>query len=369
MKVCPKQKKTICSKQVRRIRVKRRPGIFNSAIFFINMIFALVMGMALVVPYVPVTLIPTLSTISLLVPVLVCAHIIFVLFWMAKKRKGLAVLSILILILWYVVLGPFYNFSDPSEESGNGTLTIMSFNSRRFNEHGQLDIEDVDSLILDFVSLKNPDILCFQECHYEMKQNNALGQYPYKYIDDVYGKSAKRAIQAVYSKYPIVNRDSILFPKSSNSAVYADILYKEDTIRVYNVHLQSFRIIPGIDAIKNQESPKLLKRSGAVMSKQYGQAVLIRDHIDGNRHKKIVAGDFNNTQYSNIYKTIKGDLQDTFLEKGKGFGRTYDLLGFPIRIDYILADPAFEVVSHRNFDEKLSDHYPVMATLRLKPDK
>ncbi len=105
------------------------------------------------------------------------------------------------------------------------------------------------------------------------------------------------------------------------------------------------------------------------MLKQYEQAELIRDNMEQNDNKKIVVGDFNNTQYSNVYQTVKGDMQDTFLEKGKGFGRTYSFLGFPIRIDYILADEDFEVISHKNFDEKLSDHYPVMATLRVKSDK
>lgn len=332
---------------------------------------AFVLGIALVVPYVPVTLMSALSTISLLVPILVCIHVLFVFFWFLRKRKRKSLLSVLILIAWYVVLGSFYRFPSSTEIENTDTFSIMSFNSRRFNEHRQLDIENVDSLILNFIDQKKPDILCFQECYYELKRddNTALDQYPHKYIDYVYGKPAKRVIQAIYSKYPILNKDSILFPASSNSAVYADILYKRDTVRVYNVHLQSFSIIPEINAIKKQKSSKLLGRLRKVMLKQHEQANLIEESMTGMDYKTIVVGDFNNTQYSNIYRTIKGDLQDTFLERGKGFGRSYNLLGFPIRIDYILTDPTFEVISHQNFDEKLSDHYPIMATLRLKSDE
>ena len=62
---------------------------------------------------------------------------------------------------------------------------------------------------------------------------------------------------------------------------------------------------------------------------------------------------------------MKEDFQDTFLERGSGFGRTYDLWKIPLRIDYILVDDDFEVLAHKNYDERLSDHYPVMATLRL----
>lgn len=243
----------------------------------------------------------------------------------------------------------------------------MTFNARGFNDYKQLPIENIDSLIFDFVKEKNPDIVCFQETYYAMKRNDALKQYANKYVDFIYGEhKSGKVIQSIYSKYPIINIDSIVFPKSSNNAIFADIVFNNDTIRIYNVHLQSFRIVPGFQTIKNEESSKLFAKTSRVMLKQYEQAILIRENMDKTTYKKIVVGDFNNTQYSNIFHIIKGDMNDTYFEKGKGFGRTYDLLKFPIRIDYILADPEFEVLSHQNFNEKLSDHYPVMSTLRLE---
>nr|WP_299383781.1 endonuclease/exonuclease/phosphatase family protein [Allomuricauda sp.] len=345
--------------------LKKRPGVFNKIMYGINLVFGLVTLLALLVPYVPVSYLPTLSAMSFLVPALICVHVAFLLFWFVRRKRSM-ILSGGVLLVWYVLLGPFYRFSGPSDTvQDESTLSIMSFNSRRFNEHRQLDVDDVDSLIIDFVTQQDPDVLCFQECYYLMKRNGALSQYPYKYIDYEWGKPAKRVIQAIYSKFPIVNKDSILFPKSSNSAIYTDLLYQADTLRVYNIHLQSFSIIPDLDAITNQRSSKLLARSKQVMLKQMEQVQLVKESMEENSHTKIVVGDFNNTQYSNIYHTIKGDMVDTFLEKGNGFGKTYDLLGFPMRIDYILADPDFEILDHKNFNVKLSDHYPVMATLRL----
>ncbi|NAY90486.1 endonuclease [Muricauda sp. JGD-17] len=345
-------------------------SIFNKAIFFVNTILALVTLVAIIVPFVPVTTLPALSVLSLIVPLLVVVNFVFLLYWILLKKKHLF-LSGMLLLIWYFVLGPFYQFSGASntvnEKNGN-TLTIMSFNARSFNELKQLDIKNVDSLILDFVTDKNPDILCFQECHYALKRNDALSQYDHKFVDFTYGKHRGKVIQAIYSKFPIVKVDSVDFPNSSNNAIFADILLNMDTIRIYNLHLQSFRIVPEINTIKSEESSKLFAKSRRVMLKQYEQANLVRENIENTHFKKVVAGDFNNTQYSNIYQTIKGDMNDTFDEKGTGFGRTYDLLGFPIRIDYILTDPDFEVLAHQNFNEKLSDHYPVMATLRLKSE-
>lgn len=341
-------------------------SFLDKVIFFVNTLLALMLAISLLVPYIPATVIPSLSIISLVVPFLVIINVVFALYWILKKKRNV-LLSGILLILWYVVLGPFYQFAQNSEsaQKDDKTLTIMSFNARSFNELGQLDIENVDSLIYDFVTEKDPDILCFQETLYAMKRNGALSQYKHNFVDFIYGKHSGKVIQAIYSKFPILKIDSIVFPGSANNAIYADILMDRDTVRVYNVHLQSFRIEPNLNTIKREESSRLIAKSKRVMLKQYEQAGLIRESMDATPYRKIVVGDFNNTQYSNVYRTIKDDMKDTFLEKGEGFGRTYDLFKFPIRIDYILADPDFEVIDHQNFNEKLSDHYPLMATLRL----
>ncbi len=80
----------------------------------------------------------------------------------------------------------------------------------------------------------------------------------------------------------------------------------------------------------------------------------------------IICGDFNNTAYSYVYRKIKGNLNDTFDEAGNGFGRTYDFQFFPVRIDYIFSDEAFTVNGFKSYNERYSDHYPIMATLLLK---
>jgi len=343
-------------------------SFFDKIIFILNTLAALVLTVSLLVPYVPTKLISSLSVVSLIVPFTVLINLIFVVYWLLKRKRNF-LLSGTLLLLWYLLLGPFYQFSSASDESnvdGEASFSIMSFNARSFNELKQLEEDDVENRIYAFVTKHDPDIVCFQEAYYAMKRNDALKQYGYKFVDFVYGKHQGKVIQAVYSKYPIVKIDSIPFSKSFNNAIYADILFHKDTVRIYNVHLQSFRIVPGLNTIQNEESTKLFEKSRSVMLKQYEQASLIRQDMEATNYKKVVVGDFNNTQYSNVYHKIKGDLNDSYLEKGQGFGRTYDLLQFPMRIDYILTDPDFEVLSHQNFNERLSDHYPVMATLKLK---
>jgi endonuclease/exonuclease/phosphatase family metal-dependent hydrolase len=79
----------------------------------------------------------------------------------------------------------------------------------------------------------------------------------------------------------------------------------------------------------------------------------------------IICGDFNNTAYSYVYKEVKGDMQDAFVEAGNGFGRTFDFRFFPVRIDFILVDPVFEINAYKTFDVKYSDHYPIMTKVKL----
>ena len=343
----------------------KKRSFLDRIFLYLNGLFALLLLLSLLVPFLPGDWFPSLSVLSLLVPFLVIPNLIFALYWIFRRRKSVLV-SAVPLLLWYVILGPLYRIQDNRQPVGEGenTFSIMSFNARGFNEMGQLKVEGVDNLIYDFVARQDPDIVCFQESFYALKRNNALGQYPYKFVDFVYGKHSGKVIQSIYSKYPILKLDSIVFPKSANTAIFADLLVEGDTIRVYNVHLQSFRIEPNLGTIKNVESSRLLARSKTVIAKQSQQAAMIRESMDASPYKKVLVGDFNNTQYSRVYRIIKGDMKDSYREKGKGFGKTFDLMKFPIRIDYIMADPEFEVLEHHNFEVKLSDHFPIMATIR-----
>lgn len=336
-------------------------SFFDKIIFLLNTLFALVLALSLLVPFVPTKYISSLSVLSLVVPISVLINMVFVVYWLLRRKKNF-LLSGTLLVLWYLFLGSFYKFSGQKkvDVKTEGDLSIMSFNVRGFNKFGWIDNPRLDDEIVSLIKRQNPDILCFQE--FSRIKRGYFQNYEYRYETPFRNG---RAVQVIFSKYPILDKGSLEFPQTNNNALYADILFKKDTIRIFNVHLQSFKIVPGLNTIKREQSAKLFERSRQAMLKQYEQANLIRENMEKTHLKKILVGDFNNTQYSNVYQIIKGDMNDSYFEKGKGFGRTYDLLKFPIRIDYILADPEFEVLSHQNFNERLSDHFPVMATLRL----
>ena len=96
------------------------------------------------------------------------------------------------------------------------------------------------------------------------------------------------------------------------------------------------------------------------------QAELVKANLAKTHYPAIITGDFNDVPSSYTYKTIKGNWQDAFLEKGFGIGATYVDISPTLRIDYILANSAWETRGWESVDENLSDHHMIMADLILK---
>ena len=96
------------------------------------------------------------------------------------------------------------------------------------------------------------------------------------------------------------------------------------------------------------------------------QAHLIAEVTSNDPYPTIITGDFNDVPNSYTYYTISKDMQDAFLKKGFGLGRTYSGISPTLRIDYILAGEQFSVVQFQRIVRQLSDHYPLVADLKLK---
>lgn len=339
-------------------------SLFNKFMFYLNLIFSLTLLLACIIPY---TASASLAFISLMVPVLVLSNMLFFLYWLVQ-RKIKMFLPLSVLVYGYFALGTFIGFNGVTEfDEKEDSLSIMSFNSLGFRGKEDEWRSTAGDTIVKFIKQENPDIICFQEFDYRKIKSHYFEEYPYKYVDFEFDENKEKVIQAIYSKHTIIRKDILEFPESSNSAVFADIVYKLDTLRLYNLHLESLSIRPS--SIKRERSDKLFVRLRESFAKQQEQSSIVRKHINDSPFSTIVCGDFNNTQFSNSYFTVKGDLKDTFLEKGRGYGKTINFWKFPFRIDYILVDPKFKVLSHKNYNINLSDHEPIMASIKIGRDK
>jgi endonuclease/exonuclease/phosphatase family metal-dependent hydrolase len=336
----------------------KKQSFFSKIMLLLNMIFSFCLLLACIIPY---TSSASLAFVSLAVPLLVFINILFFIYWLLRKKFYL-LLSLSILVYGYLTLGTFIGFNSINKSvNSEDLLTIMSFNSLGFRGKEDEWESTAGDTIVKFIQEEYPDIVCFQEFDNRKIRSHYFEEYPYKYVDFEYDNN--KVIQAVYSKYKIVQKGILEFPETLNSAVFVDIKYKKDTVRIYNLHLESLKIRPS--SIKRERSDKLFGRLRHSFAKQQEQSAIVREHMNNSPYRIIVCGDFNNTQFSNSYFTIKGNLKDSFLEKGRGYGKTINFWKFPFRIDFVLVDPSFEVLAHKNYNIKLSDHEPIMATIKI----
>lgn len=335
-------------------------SFFNKIIFFINNVFALLFLASFALPYISPKTFPSLSILSLAVPLLIFIHIVFVIYWWLSGVKKQFLLSGLCLFLAIVFSYFPYKFNGKNVISGS-SFSVMNFNVRLFNRYQWIDDKNIPFKISEFIKQNNPDILAIQE-YYPSK--DIYIEYPNEYIEL---KGEKNNFgQAIFSKYEIINKGALNFTGSANNAIFVDIIKNNDTIRIYNLHLESLGIKSNnVDLVELNEkkSKRLIKRLTTSFTKQQSQVEQFNNHIKNCRYKVVICGDFNNTAYSWAYHNVKNNLKDTYLEAGKGFGETFSFNKYPLRIDFILVDEKYKVNQHQNFDVQLSDHEPILAKL------
>ena len=337
---------------------KKSKSLIDRFLFFINSLIAIVLLITYILPYISPIKAPTLAVLSLLFPIVFIVNLLFAVFWIIRMKRYF-VLSILVLLLGFGYTSSIYKFSEKGIIQKDD-ISIMSYNVKMFNLYNWNPIESIPEKASEFLNDQRPDILALQEYYGSEKVNL---KYPYQYVKTK-GKGNKFGL-AIYSAFPIVNSGSLDLEDTANNIIFSDIVIGNDTIRIYNVHLESLGIHPNEENFGEEDSDRLLKRMKVVFKKQGYQTEKFLDHQQNWRGKSIVCGDFNNTAFSWVYKQMIDDRQDAFKEAGKGTGSTFNYT-YPLRIDFILPDLDFEVNHFKTFDIKYSDHFPILARLQLK---
>ena len=339
----------------------KKLGFINKVIYFINGVFAVLLLLSYILPFLPPKTFSLLSVLNLGVSFLVLINALFFLYWLVKLKKQM-ILSLTVLLIGYFSFGSLYKFSSSKKIENSENIKVMNYNVRLFNLYDWLPEKNIETKIINFIKIESPDILSIQEYHPHVNIDFSFFKYKYEHLS---GKKTKYG-QAIFSQFPIINSGSIEFPDTANNAIFADVVKGKDTLRIYNIHLESLHIDTKTESLKREDSERLFKRIGTTFKMQQFQTELFLMHKKQSKYKMIICGDFNNTSFSYVYRKIKGDLNDTFKEAGNGFGRTYDFKFFPVRIDFIFADDAFSVNGFKAYNEHYSDHYPIMTTLSLE---
>ena len=338
-------------------------SLISKIIYFINMVVAILLLLSYILPLLPPKTFSILSVLNLGVSFLILINGLCFLYWLVKLKKHM-ILSLIVLSIGYFSFGSLYKFSSSKKIQNIENIKVMNYNVRLFNLYDWLPEANLETKIIDFIKKEAPDVLSVQEYHPHQNINLSFFKYKYEHLS---GKKVKYG-QAIFSQYPIINSGSVEFPNTPNNAIFVDIIKGVDTLRIYNIHLESLRINTKVESLKTEDSERLFKRIGTTFKMQQFQTELFLQHKAACKYKMMICGDFNNTAFSYVYRKIKGDLNDAFKEAGNGFGRTYDFKFFPVRIDFIFADEAFLVNGFKAYNEHYSDHFPIMATLSLSED-
>lgn len=325
------------------------------------MLICLVVGTVL--SYVSVLVSPAFfklsAGISILIPVFIIINLlVFAMSLVKRSRK--AVIPLILLVFAYPFLKVSIGLSPRSGETGD--FSVMNYNVKWFVEGRG----DPQNNVFDFVKGLNADIACFQEFHAARGNINTLNSYgTYEVIID-----AQSSNLAILSKFKMLNSGVLFEGKRFNNIQFADLLITPgDTIRVYNLHLQSMGIntsnLQDTDGIREEyEEVKTRFLDGAVV--RAGQIDHLMDHIEGCPYPLLIVGDFNDVPFSYNYFQFKKRFSNAFEEAGSGFGFTFNgRLPF-LRIDNQffgkgLKIEAFDTFSNANY----SDHFPVLGIYSL----
>lgn len=315
------------------------------------------------------------SLLGLAYPYLLISNILLLLYWITRWKKP-AWFVLGIILLGIPAFTTYYGTAKIQEENKEYDLSLLSYNIRYFDIYEWSKQKNTRQNLFNYLNNFKGDIICLQEFskneiilkNQEIIKN--LHTYPYHYL---YGD------MAVFSRIPIIRRGVIPFDKKyTSSCIYFDVPVAGDTVRIYSVHLESYRLGKQerkfmkemTDGLKSNDITggikKITTRLISANKNRAKQAEQIHTHMDASPYKVILCGDFNDTPLSYTYRTIKGDLTDSFIEKGRGLGNTY-IGEFPsFRIDYILHSPGFETISYKRDTITLSDHYPISSKLKIK---
>lgn len=312
-----------------------------------------------------------------------------------KKKYRILTFCFLMASLWG--LHNTYNVIGKEEK---GDLRVMSYNVRLFDVYNWLQRATWDNweerkdkgLILDSIygTIKtcNPDVIAFQEFF-----NQPYGTYRtkkelkskqgYKYIHDAYSFKEKGSQygMATFSKYPIIKKQYVPFINGQNNGILiSDIVKGTDTIRVLNVHLQSFKFSKlhyeylrnlrdkNYEAIDVPHTKSLATQLYKGFNKRTEQLQLVQKCISESPYQLVFCGDLNEIPLSYIYEELNDKMKDSFLEAGKGLGITHTS-NYPfMRIDYILTSESIETTKFQIIKRELSDHYPIIADLKISQE-
>lgn len=355
-------------------------------LFALNILIAFLLLSAYACMYVSPLSFYLLAFSGLAFPVLFILNLLFLVYYTAQFSiqslvPALALVSCLPLINTTLELNPFQDRISEKEARSRGMFKCMSYNVRLFDLYNWTNNKSTRDRMISFIRKEAPDILALQEFYADdkndfinvdtLKKNLNLPFRALHYTITL--RKTDHWGMAIFSRYPVINEGSISFStKSNNACMYADLLIKGDTLRVYNIHLQSIHFkkedYDFLDSLKSERKTQVegVKNSKRIFSKlkkafvkRAGQVELVYKHMQTCPYPMLLAGDFNDSPISYTYTRLSKNMEDAFEGNGVGIGQTYHGSALSLRIDYILHSKNLRSECFVIKKMPFSDHYPL----------
>jgi endonuclease/exonuclease/phosphatase family metal-dependent hydrolase len=371
--------------------------IFTRRFFWVvNIIFALLLLCTKLIPIISPSQFKLMGILGLATPFIASANIAFIVLWFFFRKWSKSLLSIFcIIISWNIFSVGFagnLQLNDVPDSTQN-TFSIASYNVRLFDLYKWSNTKDSRTKMMGYLHQKDADILCLQEFY--SSDYDSIGIQNARVIAKTMGYTyearninfqTKRGFfgDIVFSKYPIINSRSLNLDTSllTHKFQYVDIVIRNtDTIRLFNLHLQSVKFnADDYKLLEDEKGPAsktsfmqskiIINKLAVSFEKRSKQADIVSFEINKSPYATIVCGDLNDLPSSYTYFKVRGTLKDAFLEKGFGLGRTYTGISPILRIDYILFDSKkLKVFEIEKNNVKYSDHFPQKAWFGIKIKK
>ncbi|MFO7789936.1 MAG: endonuclease/exonuclease/phosphatase family protein [Bacteroidales bacterium] len=361
--------------------------IINYIIWFANWLVAILLLLCYLARYVDPGHTVFFAFLGLAYPVLLIINLCFIIWWLFfKYKRGL--LSLLVILLGVALLGNIWRpvAKNLPENERNDAIKLMSYNVQLFGLYDWQNNKKIKDSIFRFLEEEQPDIICFQEYFFSEQ-----GHFPTRseLVDILNARNFHEGIaieakmeqkfgMASYLKYPIVGKGEVQFPESRNMFIFTDFLWGTDTVRLYNIHLQSIyfddqnyqdvdaNFLTDIDKDRLSGYNTIRRKLSYAFRQRARQAVLVAKHIEKSPFPVIVCGDFNDTPLSFAYHQVGKNLKDGFKASGKGLGLSYERKYLRVRIDHVLYSKMFKAYEFKAHKIGYSDHFPVSCYLNKK---
>lgn len=345
-----------------------------------GLILAMALG-GLVARYVPPHRCWWLQLLAVGLPLLLVPLGIATLFALRASWTGFAVVNI-VAMLWIGSRLVHIDLGAPAETSP--VLTVISYNAGGFRESPAA----LDELHTEFERVQ-PDLVAWQEVAVRrlkrppgavaaprnLQSTAAMLEHRVPQLE--IGPIGRGRNGPVSTSLEAVAESVVLQPKPgatgySGSITRTQLVWQGRAFSLYNVHLHSFNERPRPASWTDWLRPSIWQDALAAMEEaflaQEREAVLLREALDEERLPYLICGDLNNTSSNWAYAHIADGLTDAFAAAGSGVGATYHPQRALVRIDYVLASPAWEVTRAQVLSVRASDHLPVLAGLRWRTD-